>query len=189
MKEGKCAIERINSMHKPKKVNEVQQHILHINIFTDGACSGNPGAGGWAALILIKNHTNGNKDKVVVKGGEKHTTNNRMELTAVIEALRFVYKNLFHNFICDVRVHSDSSYVVESVNNQSLLNWQNNGWKTTRGTDVINKDLWTKLAKLDDLLSVDFIKVKGHADNKFNNYVDKVAVEECQKYKKVLNKL
>lgn len=171
------------------QTSKIKAEILDINIYTDGACSGNPGAGGWAALLLIKNQTNGKKDKVVIKGGEKHTTNNRMEMTAVIEALKFTYKNLFKSFICDVRVHSDSSYVVESVNNGSLLNWQNNGWKTTRGSDVSNKDLWEKLSKLDDLISVNFIKVKGHADNKFNNYVDKIAVEECQKYKRVLSNL
>jgi ribonuclease HI len=161
--------------------------ILTINIYTDGACSGNPGAGGWAALLLIK--SNLKREKVVVKGGEKHTTNNRMELSAVVESLKFVYKNLFKNYMCDIRIHSDSAYIVDNVNRGSLLNWEKNGWQTTRQTEVINKDLWEKLAKYDSKMAVAFIKVKGHSTNKFNNYVDKIAVDECAKYKAILNKL
>jgi ribonuclease HI len=180
MKEGKCGIERKNSMEKD---------ILHITVYTDGACSGNPGAGGWAALILMKNIKNGKKDKVVVKGGEKHTTNNRMELTAVIESLKFIYKNLFKNYMCDIKVNSDSTYVVSSINEGSLLKWQNNGWKTSKNTDVVNKDLWEKIIKLDNKMAISFIKVKGHSDNRFNNYVDEVAVSECNKYKSILNNL
>jgi ribonuclease HI len=160
--------------------------LLTINIYTDGACSGNPGPGGWAALLLIKSDSK--KEKVVIKGGEKHTTNNRMELLAVIKALRFIYDNL-KDYKFQIRVFSDSAYVVESINNGSLNNWQINGWKTTKNTDVVNKDLWEKVIKLDDKLSPSFTRVKGHSDNKFNNYVDEIAVKECNKYKKILEKL
>jgi ribonuclease HI len=160
--------------------------LLIINIYTDGACSGNPGPGGWAALLLIKSDLK--KEKVVIKGGEKHTTNNRMELLAVIKALRFIYDNL-KDYKFQINVFSDSAYVVESINNSSLLNWQKNGWKTTKNTDVVNKDLWEKIIKLDDYLSPSFTRVKGHSDNKFNNYVDEIAVKECNKYKKILSKL
>lgn len=165
---------------------DLQGKLLNINIYTDGACSGNPGPGGWAALILIR--AENKKEKVVIKGGEKDTTNNRMEMVAVIDALNFIRKNL-KEYKFDIRVHSDSSYIVDSVNKGSLLNWQNNGWKTTKGTDVVNRDLWEKLIKLDNKLSPSFIKVKGHSDNKFNNYVDEVAVRECAKYKKILTGL
>lgn len=165
--------------------------MLNINVYTDGACSGNPGPGGWAALILIKS-ANGIKDdkkeKVIIKGGEKHSTNNRMELIAVIEALKFIKTNL-KDYSYDIRVYSDSSYIVNSVNEGHLLKWQNNGWKTTKDTDVVNKDLWERLIKLDTKLSPSFLKVKGHSTNKFNNYVDKVAVEECNKYKQILEGL
>lgn len=160
--------------------------LLTINIYTDGACSGNPGPGGWAALLLIKSSLK--REKVVIKGGEKHTTNNRMELTAVVESLRFIAKNL-KQYRHQITIYSDSSYIVDNVNKGSLLNWQNNGWKTTKQTEVINKDLWEDLALFDDKLSPAFIRVKGHSTNKFNNYVDKIAVDECGKYKAILNKL
>lgn len=166
--------------------------LLNINIYTDGACSGNPGAGGWAALILIKvangPHRGTKKEKVVIKGGEKHTTNNRMEMTAVVEALKFIYRNL-KEYKFDIRVFSDSAYIVDSINNGALVKWQGNGWMTTKNTQVVNKDLWEKIVKLDTKLSPSYIKVKGHADNRFNNFVDEVAVKECNKYKNILKRL
>ena len=165
------------------------KNILHINIYTDGACSGNPGPGGWAALLLIKNITNGKKDKVTIKGGEKNTTNNRMEMTGVIEALKFVYKNLFKDYMCDIRIISDSSYIIDSINNGHLLKWQNNGWKTVQNNDIANRDLWEKIVKLDTKMAVSFKKVKGHSTNKFNNYVDEIAVKERIKYQRILTKL
>lgn len=162
--------------------------LLNISIYTDGACSGNPGPGGWGALLLIKNSDLDIKEKVVVKGGEKHTTNNRMELTAVIESLKFISKNLKQHKL-QIRINSDSSYIVDSINKGSILTWQNNGWKTTKQTDVVNKDLWEQLIALDNILSPAYIKVKGHSGNKFNEYVDKIAVKECNKYKQILNNL
>lgn len=162
--------------------------LLNISIYTDGACSGNPGPGGWAALLLIRNIDLDMKEKVVVKGGEKYSTNNRMELIAVIESLKFVYKNL-KDYKFDIRIYSDSSYIIDSINKGSLVNWQSNGWKTTKNTDVVNKDLWEKLIKLDSILSPSFTKVKGHSGHKFNDYVDKIAVKECNKYKQILNNL
>lgn len=163
-----------------------QGKLLTINIFTDGACSGNPGPGGWAALLLIKSDLK--KEKITIKGGEKHTTNNRMELTAVIKSLRFIYDNL-KDYKFQIQINSDSSYVVNSINNGDLLRWQNNGWKTKRDTDISNKDLWEKMIKLDNKLSPSFIKVKGHSTNKYNNYVDEIAVKECAKYKRILTQL
>lgn len=159
---------------------------LSVKIYTDGACSGNPGAGGWAALLLLKKGTK--KESVTVKGGEKFTTNNRMELIAVIESLKFVSKNL-KNHKVDIKVFSDSSYVVNSINSGSTSKWESNGWKTTKDTDIANQDLWLDLIMQIKSLQPEFIKVKGHSDNKFNNYVDQVAVKECSKYKKLLEAL
>lgn len=159
---------------------------LRIKVYTDGACSGNPGPGGWAALLLIKSEKA--KDKVTVKGGEKQTTNNRMELQAVVKALSFIHKNM-KDYECKIQIFSDSSYVVNSVNNKSLHKWSLNGWKTTKDTDVVNQDLWKKLLVLISKTHPKFVKVKGHSGNKFNDYVDKAAVNECDKYKQLLESL
>ena len=159
---------------------------LKIRVYTDGACSGNPGPGGWAALLLIKSDKG--KNRVTIKGGEKHTTNNRMELQAVIKALSFIQKNM-KDYECQVRVFSDSSYVVNSINNFHLFNWERNGWKTSRDSDVINKDLWVKMIKLIGDNKPEFQKVKGHSGDKFNDHVDRAAVEECTKYKSLLESL
>lgn len=159
---------------------------IQIKIYTDGACSGNPGPGGWSALLLIKSDKK--KEKVTIKGGEKHTTNNRMELTAVVEALEFIQKNLF-NFEKQIKLISDSSYVVNSINNKHLEKWCKNGWKTTKDSDVLNRDLWERAIRMIDILSPVFQKVKGHSGDKFNDYVDEKAVEECNKYKALLENL
>lgn len=180
---------RKTNISKSATTVQPQKKILHIAVYTDGACSGNPGPGGWAALLLIKNITSGQKDKVVIKGGEKKTTNNRMELIGVIEGLKFIYKNLFNDYLCDIKIHSDSAYIIDSINDGHMLVWQNNGWKTKANTDVKNRDLWEKIVKLDDKMSVGFVKVKGHSTNKFNNYVDEIAVKERDKYKRILTKI
>jgi ribonuclease HI len=159
---------------------------LSIKVYTDGACSGNPGPGGWSALLLVKGQKK--KEKVTIKGGEKHTTNNRMELTAVIEALEFIQKNLF-NYKNTIKIVSDSSYVVNSINNKHLHKWCKNGWKTTKDSDVLNRDLWERAIRMIEILSPVFIKVKGHSGDKFNDYVDEKAVEECNKYKQLLENL
>lgn len=163
---------------------------LLIKVYTDGACSGNPGPGGWASLLLIKGN-NGGKDKITLRGGERHTTNNRMELQAVIKALSFINKNILKEFEgVDIYVHSDSSYVVNTMLQNRLAKWESNGWKTTKDTDVVNQDLWRKLQALEKAIPhLKFFKVKGHSGNKFNDYVDKVAVEECDKYKGLLEGL
>lgn len=160
---------------------------LIVKAYTDGACSQNPGAGGWAALLLIKDSKR-NKETVTIKGGEKKTTNNRMELSAVLEVLTFVNKNL-GEFEVKLEILCDSAYVVDSINNGSLYKWENNGWLKVDGTSVANQDLWKSvLPQLRRLSSHTVTKVKGHSDNKFNNYADSVAVDECSKYKKLLSK-
>ena len=159
---------------------------MDIKVYTDGACSGNPGPGGWAALLLIKKGEK--KDKILLKGGEKHTTNNRMELLAVIESMKFIHKNIAQ--VANIEIYSDSAYVINPINNGWLKGWARNGWVTTKRTDIVNKDLWLEFIATDDELNKSrFIKVKGHNGDKFNEYVDKAAVNECNKYKQLLNGL
>lgn len=146
---------------------------MKTRIYTDGACSGNPGPGGWAAVILFEN------EKQQISGFEKDTTNNRMELRAVVESLRIVFQLQCKK----IEVHSDSAYVVNSVKNKWLKKWSENGWKTIQGKDVKNKDLWLALL---DLLNnknkqINFVKVKGHSGDKHNEMVDQLAKREVDK--------
>ena len=140
-----------------------------VVLYTDGACSGNPGAGGWAAILSFKG-----KEKVL-SGGEKETTNNKMELTAIIQGLEAIKKGQ------KVAVFSDSAYVVNAIKQGWLFNWEQNGWKNSGGDAVANKDLWLRLLAVLQKLDVEFYKVKGHADNVYNNRCDAVAREEILK--------
>ena len=134
-----------------------------VTIYTDGACSGNPGPGGWGAILMYKD------TKKEISGAKKDTTNNIMELTAVIEALKLL------KFPCKVNIYSDSAYVVNAFLQKWILGWQKNNWKTADKKDVKNKELWKELVKLTHIHDVTFIKVKGHADNEFNNRCDELA--------------
>ena len=148
-----------------------------IRFFTDGACSGNPGPGGWAFIIY---DSNGCKK---VSGNECETTNNRMELTAVVEALRYICDNSTMFDVCEII--SDSSYVVNAINNQWISRWTINGWKTTRGDDIKNKDLWLSFKRyisiIDNIgIPLSFKKVKGHSGNTFNEQADEEARRQCE---------
>ncbi len=145
--------------------------MKEIDLYTDGACSGNPGIGGWAAVLIY----NGKQKEI--SGGEIETTNNRMELTAVIKGLEALKEK------CKVVIHSDSAYVVNAINNNWLINWQLNGWKTSSKDEVLNRDLWERLLELLSIHSSTFVKVKGHSTNELNNLCDKLAVAEVQKLK------
>ena len=134
-----------------------------VTIYTDGACSGNPGPGGWGAVLMYK------ENKKEISGSKQDTTNNVMELTAVIEAL----KNL--KFPCEVELYSDIAYVVNAFDKGWIYNWVKNNWKTADKKDVKNKELWQELYLLTKTHKVKFIKVKGHADNKYNNRCDELA--------------
>jgi len=134
-----------------------------VIIYTDGACSGNPGPGGWGAILMY----NGNKKEL--SGGNKDTTNNIMEITAVLEALKAL------KFPCEVDLYSDSAYVINSFNQGWIYNWLKKGWKTAGGEPVKNKELWEELYNLTKTHKVTFHKVKGHADNEFNNRCDELA--------------
>ncbi len=140
-----------------------------VEIYTDGACSGNPGPGGWAGILIA-----GGKEKEV-SGYEPSTTNNRMELTAAIKALEELTRP------CRVKLYSDSAYLVNAFNQDWLENWKKNGWKNASKAPVSNADLWEELDSLNQLHDITWIKVKGHADNEYNNRCDELAVAEIKK--------
>ena len=144
--------------------------MKNITIYTDGACSGNPGKGGWGAILMY------NDAKKEISGGESQTTNNRMELTAVIKGLEALKEE------CNVDIYSDSAYVVNAFLQDWITNWQNNGWKSKKGV-VLNIDLWQRLIELTKKHNVTWHKVKGHADNEFNNRCDALARGEIAKIK------
>ncbi len=139
-----------------------------VSIYTDGACSGNPGPGGWAAVLMAQGAVK------ELSGYEEDTTNNRMELTAAIEALEKLTK------ACDVKLYSDSSYLVSAFNQGWLDNWQRNGWRNSAGQAVSNPDLWKRLLAQADKHNIKWIKVKGHADNEWNNRCDELAVQQIK---------
>ena len=140
-----------------------------VEIYTDGACSGNPGPGGWAAILMCRGV------EKEVSGYEADTTNNRMELTAVIEALSALKKP------CEVSLYTDSSYVLNAFANGWIYNWVKNGWKTASKSEVLNSELWQRLLALTKTHKVAWVKVKGHADNEYNNRCDKLARDEIKK--------
>ena len=140
-----------------------------VDIYTDGACSGNPGAGVYCSILIY------NGVEKVVSGNELDTTNNRMEIMAVINGLECLKEP------CEVNLYSDSQYVVDEFNQGWILSWQNSGWRTANKKEVKNIDLWQKLLELCAVHKVNFIKVKGHADNEYNNRCDKIAVSEYKK--------
>ena len=140
-----------------------------VVIYTDGACSGNPGPGGWGAILMYKGV------KKEISGGNKQTTNNIMELTAVIEGLKML------KFPCEVDLYSDSAYVVNAFEQKWLDNWIKKNWKTASGDSVKNKELWQELYDLTKVHRVNFIKVKGHSDNEYNNRCDELARGEIEK--------
>lgn len=142
--------------------------MKNIVLYTDGACSGNPGMGGWGAILMY------NGKEKVLSGSEIETTNNRMELTAVIKGLQALKE------ACMVDVYSDSAYVVNAFLQNWVGNWQKNGFKTSKGK-VQNLDLWQTLLALCEKHTVLWHKVKGHADNEYNNRCDKLATGEIAK--------
>ena len=139
-----------------------------VIIYTDGACSGNPGPGGWGTVLMYKDA------KKEISGGEKNTTNNIMELTAVVEGLKLL------KYPCEVDLYSDSAYVVNAFNQGWIYNWKKNNWKTADKKDVKNKEIWQELYELTRTHKVTFIKVKGHSDNEFNNRCDELARNAIQ---------
>ena len=140
-----------------------ESKLKNVTIYTDGACSGNPGPGGWGAILIYNEH------KKEISGNSKNTTNNIMEMTAVIEALKLLKEN------CNITIHSDSAYVVNSFEKDWITNWQKNNWKTADKKPVKNKELWQEMINLLNNHKYKFVKVKGHSDNELNNRCDYLA--------------
>jgi len=137
--------------------------LPHADIYTDGACSGNPGPGGWAAILLYKGHQR------ELSGGEPVTTNQRMELRAAIEGLKALKRP------ARVRLHSDSAYLVNAFRQSWVRRWQANGWRTAAKQPVANQDLWQELLRAMEAHQVEWVKVTGHADDEWNNRADALA--------------
>lgn len=143
-----------------------------VNIYTDGACSGNPGPGGWGAILRY------GKVEREISGGEEHTTNNRMELTAVISALEALKEP------CEVDLYSDSKYVVEAIEKGWAVGWKARGWKKADKKPALNPDLWEQLLDLLEKHKVNFIWIKGHNEHPENERCDQLAVSEWKKFMK-----
>lgn len=148
-----------------------------VQIYTDGACRGNgkENTVGAYGIVLIYNDK-----KKEIKKAFRDTTNNIMELSAVIDALSMLKEP------CGVELHSDSAYVINAINQNWLKNWQRNGWRTASKEPVKNKELWEKLIKLLEMHEVTFIKVKGHSDNALNNRCDELANEAMDELEKLM---
>lgn len=140
-----------------------------VNIYTDGACSGNPGKGGWGAVLVY------NENEKKISGGEKETTNNRMELTAVIKALKTLKEP------CEVDLTTDSKYVCDSVNKGWVYSWEKNNWKKSDKKPALNTDLWIELFDLLKIHKVTFFWVKGHNGHHYNEICDTLATDEIKK--------
>jgi ribonuclease HI len=137
--------------------------LKKVTIYTDGACTNNPGPGGWAAILNYKGCVK------EIYGGEPLTTNNRMELTAAIKALEALKEP------CYVELYSDSAYLINAFNQHWINKWVRNGWKTISGDPVENKDLWERLVELTKMHEIKWVKVKGHSDDEYNNRCDELA--------------
>lgn len=146
-----------------------------VVLYTDGACSGNPGVGGWAAILR-----HGSAEKVLT-GGEEQTTNNRMELMGVISGLEALKEG------CEVEIYSDSAYVVNAFLQDWISYWLMSGWRTKGKKPVQNVELWQRLLNVCAKHKITWNKVKGHADNELNNRCDTLAVAEIEKIKSQLN--
>ena len=139
--------------------------MKHVDIYTDGACSGNPGKGGWGAVLKYGSAVR------EMAGGEQETTNNRMELTAVIKALEALKEP------CDVTLTSDSKYVIDAIQKRWVYSWKSNGWRKADKKPALNVDLWEQLLSLLEVHTVNFVWVKGHAGHPENERCDELAVQ------------
>ena len=145
--------------------------MKRVTLYTDGACSGNPGIGGWGAVLIY----NGKEKRI--SSAEDNTTNNRMEVTAVIEGLKCLKEP------CEVDVYCDSAYTVNAFNNGWVYGWARLGWRKADNKPLLNEDLWQELYSLSKIHKLNFIKVKGHSDNEYNNICDKLATDAVKNFR------
>ena len=138
--------------------------MKEVTLYTDGACSGNPGPGGWGAILIYKDI------RKEMSGGDKETTNNKMELTAAIEGLSALKEP------CRVKLYSDSKYLIDGITKGWARGWKAKGWKKSDGKPALNIDLWEKILELDEYHEIEYIWVKGHAGNPNNERCDRLAV-------------
>ena len=172
---SKIAIFLYGEIQRKRKDNVVEQ----VRVFTDGACSGNPGPGGWAAIFVIGN------EQRILKGRELDTTNNRMELAAIVASLRKI-KVLRKRENREYIINSDSAYVINAINQNWIAKWIKNDWETSKGEKVKNCDLWEECNKLINEINeigvkILYCKVKGHSGNPLNEYADQIAKTEAAK--------
>ena len=144
-------------------MTDLTSHLTEVELYTDGACSGNPGPGGWGVILVV-----GDKEKELA-GGEPDTTNQRMELQAVIQGLKAL------NRPCKVKVYSDSAYFINALEKKWYVNWRKNGWKNSKGESVKNRDLWEALLEQMDRHQLSLQKVKGHSGHHYNERCDALA--------------
>lgn len=150
-------------------MNTKKEKVPYVIIYTDGACSGNPGPGGWAALLIC------NGAKKELSGHEQYTTNNRMELMATIKALEALNRS------CEVTIYTDSAYLVNAHNQGWIEKWMEEGWvHGKKKSDVLNSDLWLRLLKAEEGHKVEFCKVPAHSGETYNEIVDRIAVEQSK---------
>ncbi len=152
-------------------MSRTKNNVKTVTIYTDGACSGNPGPGGWGAVLMYGRH------KKELSGGEAQTTNNRMELTAVIRALEQLREP------CAVELYSDSKYIIDALTLGWAESWKAKGWRKADKKPALNPDLWERLLELCRTHTVTCHWVKGHAENEYNNRCDEMAVAESMKFK------
>ena len=144
--------------------------MKQVDVYTDGSCSGNPGPGGWGAILLYKGL------EKELSGGARQTTNNQMELTGAISALSALKEP------CRVTLYTDSQYIFNAINQKWLENWKKRGWKKADKSPVLNRELWEALDGQLSRHQVTFVWVKGHADNPYNNRCDQLAVAQTKKH-------
>jgi len=147
---------------------------MHLELWTDAACSGNPGPGGWAAILIARTADGAVAKQVELSGADPATTNNRMELQAVIEGLGALQRS------AEVTVHIDSSYVMDAITKRSYVGWKARGWTTSNKQPVKNRELWEALLVLLDRHTVTWKKVRGHAGVELNERCDELAVGACR---------
>ena len=138
--------------------------MKEVCLYTDGACRGNPGVGGWGAILVY------GKYEKEMSGGDRETTNNKMELTAAIEGLSALKEP------CRVKLYSDSKYLIDGITKNWARSWRSKGWKKSDGKPALNVDLWEKILRLDEYHEIEYIWVKGHAGNPYNERCDRLAV-------------
>ncbi len=154
----------------------------NMQIYTDGSSLGNPGPGGWG-FVIIKNEELGIKNDIEIGGYEKNTTNNRMELLAVIESFKYIKKSDFLNK--KITIFADSNYVLSGVTSW-VYNWEKNGWRTANKKEVLNQDLWKELISLvrESNLKINWEKVKGHSGHIYNDKADEIATNCAKRQEK-----